>query len=301
MKNIQQEIKNALDQYWTENKHAPYYADVTVTYNYNGQSERVKIKVTHKDSSTDKDYFHVVDNLDSGLLNLCKNGNGQPFMVTQFHCFKGDPYVDTFKAWAFLGGKIRQLKVTELKVHIMSPIPDIENGNIVIVNRMRFKAAGLDKEYLYSHSNGRHNNLPLNFRIFTNQDAIKKALTEDGEKTTSLAFWKNEYPAADCPIVMDENLDLFYRFIDINRELYGKLPKNMSYDEEVGTGIKTVCAWKWNGFKAVHKAVCEDPNGLTYDVLHGTFNFDEVDIDQSQWYANASSCEKDNEIEIVTF
>jgi hypothetical protein len=298
MKNIQQEIKNALDHYWDENRHAPYYADVTVTYNYSGKSERVKIKVTRKDENTDKDYFHVTETVNE-LMHLCENGNGQPFMVSKFHCFKGDPYVDTFKAWAFLVGKIRQLKVTELKVHTMTPIPDIENGNIVIVNRLSFKAAGLDKEYLYSH--GKHNDLPINFRIFNSPDVLKKALVEDGEKATQLLPLENEYPATDCPIVMGENLDLFYRFVDIDQELYDNLPENMYYKQEDDTGIKTVCAWKWNGFKAVHKAVCEDPDDLTYDVLHGTFNFDEVGVEQDLWYANASSCEEDNDIEIVTF
>ena len=291
--NIKEQIIKAYKEHEAQYGNPPHEANVTVSFNIGDGVEKTVVWVGDGETN-DGVYFHACRDIYE-LLGLCDNGNGQQFTITEFHGFNECRHITL---WAFIAGKIREVHVNELKVHIMSSMADSTNGE-VSVETLRFKAAGIDKEYVFRNTLQSASSLPKNIRFFKKPETLQEALEEGGEWLFgNFNGWEDEYIPELCPLVKLGD-QAFYRSTDIDQDFYDHLPDNMFYEED-GHGIKTVCSWKWNGYKPVHVAVCEDSADLIYDVINRRFNLDHVSMD-CKWYATADLCREDNKIEIVRF
>ena len=240
-------------------------------------------------------YFHACDTV-TDLLHLCDNGNEEQFLITDFIKFIERPIM---KLYGFIGGKIREVHVTELKTFIHSNIADSDGGEVSIKSII-FKAAGMDNTFFhYNQGSPTTSNLPKYLRLFRDADTLKKALEADGDIVLGKLYnenWDGEPDPFDCPIVKVDK-SMYYRSTDIDQEFYDALPDNMFYEE--CQGVKTVCSWRWNGYKPVHEPISHDENDLVYDVLYHKFNLNYAK--NAKWYATKEECLADNRIEIVKF
>lgn len=308
--NLKQRIEYAYHQYVSENSTAPYAADVTVIFNYTGKRECFRIKFDNGDHSDDREYFHVCRDL-ADLLRLCINGNGNHFMILDFHGFIGDPRVvqhqelPYLEAWAFIEEKIRQLKISELKIH---PFP-IDDGNCYEIEVLRFTSAiGKDEEitdggneFLYKRGSEFVNTLPSNLRVFRKMEVLREILERDGDVVESeFQSWDREVTSDKCPIVLAGE-KLFYRSPDISRIISDKVPSNLQVARDDDTGAKTLFGWQWNGYKPIFDTLCYDDEVLLFDVLKNDFNFDELFDWYEYLYSTSEECKRNNKVEIVYF
>ena len=292
--NIKQQIIESFKSYETQYGLKPNEAWVSIRFNTGGEEKEVPIWIGDK-SNGDGVYFHACDTV-TNLVNLCDNGNGEDFMVTKFIKFSERPVM---KLYGFINGKIREVHVTELKTFIHSNIADSEGGEVSIKS-LTFKAAGIDNTFFhYNQGNPSASNLPKYLRLFRDADTLQKALETDGDIVLGKLYdenWDGEPDPFDCPIVKVDK-SMYYRSTDIDQEFYDGLPDNMFYEE--CQGVKTVCSWRWNGYKPVHEPVSDDDNDLVYDALYKNFNFNYTK--NVKWYATKEECLADNKIEIVNF
>lgn len=291
---IKEKIITAYKAYETKQGTKPTEAEVKIRFNTCNDVEPKTIWIGDRNSGYGV-YFYACDTIND-LLHLCENGNGEQFMVVDFIKFIERPVM---KLYGFISGKIREVHVTELKTFIHSNIADSDGGEVSIKN-LTLKAAGIDNTFFrYSQGSPSTSNLPKYLRLFRDADTLQKALETDGDIILGKLYdenWDGEPDPFDCPIVKVDK-SMYYRSTDIDQDFHDSLPDNMFYEE--CQGVKTICSWRWNGYKPIHEPVYYDENDITYDALYKEFN---LNIAKNvKWYATKEECLADNQIEVVKF
>lgn len=291
---IKEKIITAYKAYETKHGTKPNEAEVKVRFTTSNNEDAETIWIGDRNSGNGT-YFHICDTV-TDLLNLCNDGNGEGFRIKEFIKFIERPVM---KLYGFINGKIREVHVTELKTFIHSNIADSEGGEVSIKN-LTLKAAGIDNTFFrYSQGSPSTSNLPKYLRLFRDANTLQKALETDGDIILGKLYdenWDGEPDPFDCPIVKVDK-SMYYRSTDIDQDFYDSLPDNMFYEE--CQGVKTICSWRWNGYKPIHEPVYHDENDITYDALYKEFNLNIAK--NAKWYATKEECLADNQIEVVKF